>query len=793
MHGWKKILIGLMAGGVALLFVSILLVKVFVTPEKVRDLLQSGLEKSLQRKVDLGKVEVGLFKGIQLERLKIDSKNGKETLLLAQNIELSYDFSALFRGELLFSNILIKEPQLRLVRESDGRLNIADLLGEQPDATPEAESEVVSTNPDAAIGIPLRVKKFSLQGGSLLFVDRKLNSQSPYLYRLEKLDLEVDNFSLSKPFTANLAASINDSSLSAELRFDFNDGLHEIQLHCNQLNLVPFLPYLRDILPGRLRQGSLSTEIRVTNKQDGLAVAGQIILDQIDFSLNGESPMRWQNLRLTADQDLFYRHSDQIVEVKDLQLNVNAAQVGYRGKLLLSEPLQLAGEASLKVNDLRKIAALLPLSMRRQVQAYAVAGAIEVAFQLEGQPVGIEVVRQVTLKASDLQASFGTLRPAVNGTLNYAAGRLAGKQLMVDINGQQLAVDLDVPKLLQRIPLVQLNITGQKLVLDELLPQQTEQAVPDSGIRVERQVAAQIAPTKILKRDPLVLPVTAQANLEFARIIYQGLSLEEVKGQILLAEGKLDIVSITAGVADGVANINAEVELAKPSLPYRGRLDMRGINLAALTDALLPEGKGSTSGLLSAVSNFNGLVGPDDMLAGLNVLGEFDLIDGQIKGNPLLAGLAGFLTNPQLEVLGFSRLHGNYGLKQKQGTIDAVLESSQVIIAPKGSFSLDGPLNLSLETRISPELMRKSGVGGKGADLFKDENGWSLFPLKVKGNYSSPRFTLDSSGVKTQIKKGVTRELGRQLQKQLGDDTDDAGNQQLQKLLDGTLRKLFGN
>jgi AsmA protein len=89
--------------------------------------------------------------------------------------------------------------------------------------------------------------------------------------------------------------------------------------------------------------------------------------------------------------------------------------------------------------------------------------------------------------------------------------------------------------------------------------------------------------------------------------------------------------------------------------------------------------------------------------------------------------------------------------------------------------------------------MRKSGMGVAGNALSKDAQGWSLLPLKVKGSYSSPRFTLDSRGVKKQLKEGLAAEIDRQFKKKSGSGPEESKDKQLQDLLDDTLKKLLGN
>ena len=788
MAGWKKLLLGavVVVGGVFIAL--ILLVKIYVTPERVHDLVQSSLETSLQRKVGLGVVDVGFFSGIQLAKLSIQSKDEKDILLSAEDIKLSYDFAALLHGELLFGQILIKEPQLRLVREIDGRLNIDDLFGGQSAVAEISPSGTDTSKSGPSADIPLLVKKILLQGGSLQFIDRKLNQHSPYRYRLEDLDIEVENFSSKQPFPVRFAANLNDSPVAMELRFDLNDGLQMLKIHLDQLNLVPFLPYFQDFLPGNLGQGLLSTELQISKQTAGFVAQGQVVVDQLDVRLDLDSPIHWNEVRIALDQDLLFRFSDRVVDVKKLHVDINGVQAGYQGKILLAEPLQVAGAGSLKIIDLREISALIPFELREQIAAFGVAGSLDASMQIQGEPVTHDVIREATIKVTDLQASIGKLRPALNGTLKYAAGRIRGDQLKIDLNGQLVSVDLEAAKILSSLPDAKFQISSEKFNPDVLFPEQKERT-PSVGLGNSVKGTTEKAATT--QYEPSTLPANGRPGYPLSQP-KQGLFLENVKGQAVLHDGKLELESLTADLAGGKAELTAEAEIAEDRIPLSGHLSVDGIDLTVLTDSLFPDAQGSISGTLVADGRFRGYGEADDFLAALNTQGNFDLRDGEIKGSPILAELSQFLTNPELQILGFSRLYGSYGLKERQGRIDAQLESRRVFFAPRGSFSLDGSLNLSLPTRISPELMAKSGVGGMGADLLKDEKGWSLLPLKVKGNYSRPRFSLDSTAFKNQLEKGVVNEFGRQLQKKLGGEADGEQNQQMQKLLDGTLKKLFG-
>ena len=73
----KKFLI-IAAGVVAVIFIALtLLIKFYVTPERVKSFVVPTAEKSLNRKVDMGDISIGLLQGISLSDFAIKESDGK--------------------------------------------------------------------------------------------------------------------------------------------------------------------------------------------------------------------------------------------------------------------------------------------------------------------------------------------------------------------------------------------------------------------------------------------------------------------------------------------------------------------------------------------------------------------------------------------------------------------------------------------------------------------------------------------------------------------------------------------
>ena len=73
---WLAVSVAVLA---VLVIAAIILVKVLVTPERIRATVLPLAEQQLHRQVTLGDIRVGLFSGVQLSQLAIAEPKGDET------------------------------------------------------------------------------------------------------------------------------------------------------------------------------------------------------------------------------------------------------------------------------------------------------------------------------------------------------------------------------------------------------------------------------------------------------------------------------------------------------------------------------------------------------------------------------------------------------------------------------------------------------------------------------------------------------------------------------------------
>lgn len=174
------------------------------------------------------------------------------------------DAASLLRLAPVVSSLQIDAPRLRVARTAPGRYDIDDIL--QRFAAPS----------DAPAGAPPRfaVYNVELRNGELLFDDQPVNRQ----HRLSELTLAL-------PFLSSLAADV-EVKVEPRVAFKLNGAAYDsgaqvvpfaqrrngnLKLRIDGLEVEPYLGYLPESLPVRLKRGRVDADVDL----DFAAPAGQ--------------------------------------------------------------------------------------------------------------------------------------------------------------------------------------------------------------------------------------------------------------------------------------------------------------------------------------------------------------------------------------------------------------------------------------------------------------------------------------------------------------------------------------
>jgi hypothetical protein len=97
--------------------------------------------------------------------------------------------------------------------------------------------------------------------------------------------------------------------------------------------------------------------------------------------------------------------------------------------------------------------------------------------------------------------------------------------------------------------------------------------------------------------------------------------------------------------------------------------------------------------------------------------------DGRLTSPALVNGLATFLQLPDLTEINFREFRGKARIVAGRAEIDSSLSGRQLKLFPRGSLGLDGSLNLTMDTRLSPELTARLNRRGQVTRYLLDARG----------------------------------------------------------------------
>ncbi len=770
------------------------LVKTQITPEKVRETLLPIAEKTLQRNVDFGAIEVGLFKGISVADFKVMQKNGDKEFFSVASVAFHYQFWPLLRGQVVVDQVLFDRPKINIERFDDGTFNFSDLLTSSTSvgASDKEQGKPVS---GAAVLLNLLVKEVNLKDGELFYVDRYKNSRAPFRYTLKKLNFKARQITLDSSFPVDLSAVINGSNIDISGDYDFSTRAGDLTVHLVPLDLIQFAPYYREYIPGKLGSAQLSLNIEVDVQPETISSKGKITLANVDLALDEYPDIDLTGATLGADYALDYSFDKQLLKISTLLLSFNKINLGAEGELDLStdEPFVIVSLLFDKF-DLREIMQSLPPGLSRGYEKYSLAGLIDGKVDLAGRVnSGIDLLKAAELHLSDVRASAENLRAGIGGDISYADRTLQSDNLLLQYGDQQLKLQLKVKRSPSNLFSGDFNLSADTLDLNKILATSEDRISKESapGKPVDQTQKTPVAQRrKTLAEDigPFDIPADLVGSLTVNRVIYKQLKIDNVSADLLLKNNYLSIQNFYSQLGGGEFKGTAVVNLGVRGLAYDGQFGLSQPDVNSLIAGLKPETDGSVSGLLQWQNNFSGRgTLPEVLLRALQVKGQFSLQKGKIKGAPLLEQLAGFLGSSDLKILSFKSLTGKYNLQDGLLHLSSYLDSSKTRLIPSGTVDIDGRLNLKLDARFSPELLDKLKVGKELKNIFVGQDGWGQLPLQIKGTVSHPQISYDTAVLQDKLVEKASEKLLDKIVPE-GDENGES----LKKMLDGTLNKLFG-
>ncbi|WP_374681910.1 DUF748 domain-containing protein [Accumulibacter sp.] len=260
-----------------------------VLPLVVKAVLVEQLAQVLQRPVAVDGVRINPYTlSLQVSGLAIQEKGGGEVVAGFDRLDLNAEWSSLWHGGPVISELNLVAPAFRVVRQPDGRFNFSDLVDEFA-AKPESDDPLPRFS----------LNNIRISGGSIELDDQMLAEKHL-----------VSDVNIGLPFISSLpqaieifveptfSASLDGSPLLFEGKSKpFDPSLEsQLTLDLSEVPLARYVNYLPLRLPIEVVSGTLDSALtlafqRQDTDQSILAISGRVALKDVVVKDKGGSPL----------------------------------------------------------------------------------------------------------------------------------------------------------------------------------------------------------------------------------------------------------------------------------------------------------------------------------------------------------------------------------------------------------------------------------------------------------------------------------------------------------------------
>lgn len=172
----KKLkLLGIIAAVIVLILSGLsVAVKSYLKSDKLKALIIPKIEEATGRKVNIGEINVSLFKGIVIKDMNLKEQDGKTDFVAAKGFVLDYSLAALLKKQIMINKIELDSPSIKVVKNIDGTYNFSDIIEKTKAAKKEEKPAKEKKEEKKSEAMPLSIiaDTVSIKNAVAEFVDR---------------------------------------------------------------------------------------------------------------------------------------------------------------------------------------------------------------------------------------------------------------------------------------------------------------------------------------------------------------------------------------------------------------------------------------------------------------------------------------------------------------------------------------------------------------------------------------------------------------------------------------------
>jgi uncharacterized protein involved in outer membrane biogenesis len=284
----KKIFIG-----VIIFFVVFTLFGFFALPPIAKSILTKQLSANLHREVAIDQIKFNPYTlSMSVRGLTIKDKGSSETFVSFGEIFLNFQSSSAFRRALIFSEVRLTQPYIKITRNQDASYNFSDLMEKKDSKPPEKEKSKSK---------PLRfsLNNIRIENGSIDFWDGPVQIK----HTVRELDIGVPFLSnipsyIQRFVRPHFSAKINDTPYVIEgTTKPFADSLEtSFDINIKDLDIPYYLAYAPTKMNFKIVSALLDTQTKLSfietkDKKPSITISGNVSLKKIAVDDGKKKPL----------------------------------------------------------------------------------------------------------------------------------------------------------------------------------------------------------------------------------------------------------------------------------------------------------------------------------------------------------------------------------------------------------------------------------------------------------------------------------------------------------------------
>lgn len=803
---------------VVVIVLAIALIVPIALRGKIADIVKTEANKMLTAQLDFERLNISLLRhfpnaSVELKGLTLiggEEPFAGDTIVAARRISVVVNLMSLF-GDSGFevTKVILADPALHAHKMADGAVNW-DVM--RPSEKPAADEEAAAGEDEGGSSFRLSVRDFRISGATIRYEDdstRMSFSTDPLTLRLRG-DMSADRTTLDlrlKTERTNFVSGgiplLSDAELELVADIDadlqnkhFAFSRNTLRVNAIQVGLDGWVEMKDDAVAMDLKAGCEAVQFKdvlslvpafYTRDFKKLTAGGELAL-----SLWARGEMRGSQLPAfelkSSVRNGSFQYASLPKAVTDINIEARIANPGGvmdRTEIDLSKfglrmagnslaatfyATNLASDPTFRVSadgkvDLGAVKEVYPLEKGMELE-----GVITADVQLSGRMSDIEKNRYEALGAKGtlvveemgltleklplvhIRRAAATITPAAMtlGEFGLTVGRsdLSANGQLSGYLGYLLRGEELSGRLYVKSELLDLNEIMAALPADETDTPEVEEETP-ADAAVDTATALEV---------PRNLRLSLNTDLK--KILFQKMTIENLTGEMSMADGRLSLDGLRLGLFGGQASASGSYSTAddpaRPALKLKADFTKASFQKTfeelEMVQKLVPifeKTGGDYSLSLDLQTALDAAMSPD--LGTLTATGEIRSENIHIQNIKAFEAMAEALGNDKLRTI-----------EAKDVAIRFAIRDGRISTAPFDLKIGDVNVNLSGSTGLDQTIDYQAKVGIPGSGVLQN------VAVNIGGTFSSPKITL---GVKEAVQEAVTNVVNEQIQKLTGSES----------------------